>query len=88
MSIHRFPSLTREQLRAIWERNPLPVVRRLLWEVYRLRVVVLRTSGFVRMLRHQGDHERLAPMSKTLLTSVEEVLRDESVVKEDDARRL
>ncbi len=88
MYSHRFPPLTRAELRELWERNPLPAVRRLLWEVYRLRAVALRAADLIRTLRHQGDDNRLAPMSQSMLKNVEEVLRQEAVVKEDEGRRL
>lgn len=46
------PSLTSEELRAIqvWERtHRSPVVRRLLWEVFRLRVIALCADQFEAM---------------------------------------
>ncbi len=48
------PSLTREELRAIqdWERtHRLPTVRRLLWEVFRLRAIALHADQFEAMAR-------------------------------------
>jgi hypothetical protein len=45
----RFPPLTSDQLREIWQRAPIAAVRRLLWEIHRLRALVLRANDFVRM---------------------------------------
>lgn len=48
------PSFTREELRAIqdWERtHRSPTVRRLLWEVFRLRAIALRADQFESMAR-------------------------------------
>jgi hypothetical protein len=84
----RYRPLTGEQLRVIYETNPTPAVKRLLWEIHRLRAVVLRADDFVRTLaRYKGD-SRLDPGSGLALTSLREALRDEPVVNEDAARRL
>jgi hypothetical protein len=68
--------LTREQLRAIQDRNPdSPDVRALLWEVKRLRAVVLRSH----------DYFRQSPTSSTARTLHESMLQqleDEPAVKE------
>jgi hypothetical protein len=84
----RYRPLTSEQLRAIYEANPTPAVKRLLWEIHRLRASVLRADDFVRALeRHKGE-SRLDPGSGIALTSLREALREEPVVKEEAARRL
>ncbi len=57
-------------------------------EVYRLCAVTLRAADLVRTMRHQGDDKRIAPMSNSVLTSLDEALREEAVVKEDEAGRL
>jgi hypothetical protein len=52
------PSLTAEELRKIqeWERTRRsPVIRRLLWEVARLRGVALRANQFEEMMRSSGQ---------------------------------
>lgn len=36
------PPLTATELAEIYDRNPTPVVRRLLWEIHRLRSTILR----------------------------------------------
>ncbi|RWA55363.1 hypothetical protein AU476_07600 [Cupriavidus sp. UYMSc13B] len=38
------PKQTAAQLRAIYERNPCPEVRELLWEIHRLRLLLLRAN--------------------------------------------
>jgi len=51
------PSLTAEELRRIqeWERtHQSPVIRRLLWEVARLRGVALRANQFEEVMRSGG----------------------------------
>jgi hypothetical protein len=84
----RHRPLTGEQLRVIYETNPTPAVKRLLWEIHRLRAVVLRADDFLRALeRYQGD-SRLDPGSRLALSNLQEALREEPVVKEDAARRL
>jgi len=48
------PPLTSEELQAIqdWERtHPSPAVRRLLWEVFRLRTIALRADQFEALAR-------------------------------------
>ncbi len=70
------PPLTREQLEAIQARNPdSPDTRALLWEIKRLRAVVLKSH----------DYFRQAPMSsvaRTMHESMVEQLENEPVVKE------
>jgi hypothetical protein len=84
----RYRPLSGEQLRAIYETNPTPAVKRLLWEIHRLRAVVLRADDFVRTLaRYKGD-SRLDPGSGLALANLREALHEEPVVKEDEARRL
>lgn len=84
----RYSPLIRDQLRAIYETNPTPAVRRLLWEIHRLRAVALRANDFVRAVdRFQGE-SRLDPGSGLALKSLRAALQDEPVVREDEARRL
>ena len=52
------PSLTSDELREIqaWERsNPSPVVRRLLWEIFRLRAIALTARQYEEMTRRPGN---------------------------------
>jgi hypothetical protein len=48
------PKLTRAELRAIDQRNTSPDVRTLLWEIKRLRAIVLRADQLVRTLGPLG----------------------------------
>ena len=84
----RFPPLTREQLRGIWQRAPSPAVRLLLWEVHRLRALVLRANDFVRHATQRGAARTMDTTSGALLDGLRESLDDEPVVKEDEERRL
>jgi hypothetical protein len=84
----RSPPLTSDQLRGIWQRAPIPAVRRLLWEIHRLRALVLRANDFVRMATHRGADKRMDSTSSALLDGLRESLEDEPVVKEDEARRM
>ena len=84
----RFPPLTRDQLRAIWERSRLPVVRSLLWEIKRLRALVLRANDFVRMATYHKLERHMDSTTRTLFTSLQEGVKEEPVVKEDEARRM
>ncbi len=87
-SPRRFPPLSREQLRAIWERTRTPAARILLWEIHRLRALVLRANDFVRMARDRGLERHMDSTSQTLLKGLSDSLQDEPVVKEDEARRM
>jgi hypothetical protein len=80
--------LTREHLRAIWECNPLPVVRRLLWEIHRLRALVLRANDFARMAAYHHLERHMDTTSRSLLEGLRDSLKDEPVVKEDEVRRM
>ncbi|MDO3615385.1 hypothetical protein Q3O97_05965 [Ralstonia pseudosolanacearum] len=48
-----YPALTRADLRALYAAEPTPVVRRLVWEIYCLQVVV-KTAGAVIRCRNLG----------------------------------
>jgi hypothetical protein len=80
--------LNRDQLRAIFEANPLPPVRRLLWEIHRLRAVALRASNLLRAMDYNGSSARLDPASKLALVGLSEMLEGEPVVKEDAQQRI
>jgi hypothetical protein len=41
------PALTRADLHAIQERNESPDIKTLLWEIARLRAIVLQAVGFL-----------------------------------------
>ena len=84
----RFPPLTSDQLRAIWQRAPIAAVRLLLWEIHRLRALVLRANDFVRMATYYKAEQRMDTTSRSLLEGLRESLKEEPVVKEEDARRI
>ena len=78
--------LTRDQLRTVYELSPTPAVKRLLWEVHRLRAVVLRANDLVRTIDYNGT--KLDPASGLALKGLREALEAEPVVLEDQARRV
>ncbi|WP_432263275.1 hypothetical protein [Cupriavidus sp. TMH.W2] len=41
---YQYPRLTATELRTIYERNPCAEVRELLWEIHRLRLLLLRAN--------------------------------------------
>jgi hypothetical protein len=84
----RFPPLTRDQLRAIWQRAPSPAVRLLLWEIHRLRALVLRANDFVRHATQRGAAKGMDTTSSAILDGLRESLEDEPVVREEEARRI
>jgi hypothetical protein len=63
----RFPPLTRDQLRELWQRAPIAGVRRLLREIHRLRALVLRANDFVRMATYYKAEQRMDTTSRGLL---------------------
>lgn len=46
--------LSSAALRAIWQRNPMPEVRDLLWEIYRLQDVARQAYGVLTLARMWG----------------------------------
>jgi hypothetical protein len=70
------PPLTKADLIAIRDRNPDPDVRTLLWEIKRLRALVLRSHDLVRLLDDRGGPAGI------LIHGLREVLKDEPVVLE------
>jgi hypothetical protein len=82
----RYRPVTRDQLRTVYETNPTPAVKRLLWEVHRLRAVVLRANDLVRSIDYNGT--KLDPASLLALKGLREALEGEPVVREDAERRL
>jgi hypothetical protein len=78
------PPLTREQLRAIQDRNPgSSDVRELLWEVSRLRARVLRADQLQRSI---GD--TLPYGAGVILDCLRNEIRDEPCIAEDEGRRV
>ena len=80
--------LTRDQLRAIYETNPTPAVKRLLWEIKRLRgIVVLANSLFVSMDRARHSGARLTEDSQKILDQLRHRIRLEPASSEDPRSR-
>ena len=82
------PPLTREQLKDIWQRTREPAVRMLLWEIHRLRGLILRANDFVRQARYHGLYRHMDATSQTLFKGLQDSLKQEPVVAEDEARRM
>ena len=82
----KFVPLTRDQLRVIYETNPTPAVKRLLFDIKQLRAVALRAHDLVRTIDYHGD--RLDPASNLALGSLREALEHEPVVQEEKTRRV
>lgn len=61
-------------------------VERLLWEVHRLRAVVLRANDLVRAIDYNDT--KLDPASGLALKSLHEALEGEPVVQEDATKRI
>ena len=72
----------------VWTRARTPAVRILLWEVHRLRALVLRANDFVRIAAYHRLDRHMDTTSRTLFEGLRESLKDEPVVKEDEARRV
>jgi hypothetical protein len=81
----RFPPLTSDQLRAIYEANPSTAVRRLLWEIHRLRVVAIHADDFVRMAVYHKSDTRLDPHSLAMFKNLQRLVGAEPLVKEREA---
>src|SRR5215470_10308094 len=82
------PPLTREQLKDMWQRTREPAVRILLWEIHRLRALVLRANDFVRQAKYHGLYRHMDTTSQTLFKGLHDSLKQEAVVGEDEARRM
>jgi hypothetical protein len=68
----RYHPLTRDQLRTIYDANPVPAVRRLPWEIHRLRAGVLRANDLVRAMDRFKGQNRLDPGSELALIALRE----------------
>lgn len=63
----RYPPLTADELRQIYERNPTPEARRLLWEIDRLDELVFAARRFLSTLDQPNlESERLVAFSNLL----------------------
>ncbi len=76
-----YPALTRADLRALYEAEPTPVVRRLVWEIYCLHVVV-KTAGSV--IRARGMKDLMVPGGfEYVLDELARVLKSEAYIHEN-----
>lgn len=64
-----------------------PLKKALLWEIDRLRSVVLRASDFAQMATDKKPDQRMDSLSRTRFNGMGDLLKEEPVVKEDEARR-
>jgi hypothetical protein len=78
--------LTRARLRTLWERNPSPEVRALLWEVHRLRMLVLASQRVALRISAAGDFSRLDLTTQTMIDELRGRLIDEPVCQEESDR--
>ena len=78
----KYQPLTRDQLRAIYEASPTPAVRRLLWEIHRLRATILSADQLYQRLIETGTAARTDTTTQLLIGSLQERLKDEPVVRE------
>lgn len=74
------PRLTASQLRAVFERNPCAEVRELLWEIHRLRLLVLRANQLLETLG--GNHPPATQFVKDIL---QQELEGEPCIEERNA---
>jgi hypothetical protein len=81
MPTRRSP-LTRQQLRQIGERSPTRDTRDLLWEIHRLRTIVLQAEQLETRLRDMGVVARLDPTTKMIAEVLADSLCNEPVVLE------
>jgi hypothetical protein len=81
-SSKKFPPLNRDQLRTIYEASPTPAVRRLLWEIHRLRATILIADQLHQRLIETGTATRADTTTQLLIGALQERLKDEPVVRE------
>lgn len=78
--------LTRTRLLTLWEQNPSAEVRALLWEVHRLRMLVLAFQRVVLRISATGDFSRLHLTTQTMIDELRARLIDEPVCQEESNR--
>ena len=78
----KYEPLNSDQLRAIHKVNPTPGVRRLLWEIHRLRATILAADQLNQRLIETGAAARLDTTTQLLIGSLQERLKDEPSVRE------
>jgi hypothetical protein len=72
---------------AIYEVSPTPAVRRLLWEIHRLRATILAADQLSQRLVETGTAARTDTATQLLVGALQERLRDEPAVQEREALR-
>jgi len=77
----KYPALTQADLRAIYYENPTPAVRRLVWEIYCLHVVVKTAGAVIRARRMRG--QLLPGGFEHVLDELARVLEPESYILEN-----
>jgi hypothetical protein len=82
----KYPPLTKGQLRAIYEDAPTRPVKRLLWEIHRLRAVVLLAHDFVRSIDRHRHSNTLTTGSYDALDRLRSALDREPAVREEGNR--
>ncbi|MHA6823946.1 hypothetical protein ACQUKI_20780 [Ralstonia pseudosolanacearum] len=76
-----YPALSQAGIRDLYDANPTPAMRRLVWEIYCLHIVI-KTAGAV--VRAHRMRDQLIPGGiDYLLNELAEVLHDECYVHEN-----
>ncbi|MDB0544339.1 hypothetical protein LBW62_24190, partial [Ralstonia solanacearum] len=76
-----YPALTHADLRAIYQSDPSPAVRRLVWEIYCLHIVI-KTAGSV--VRARGMRNLMIPGGfELVLDELARVLQTETYIHEN-----
>ena len=78
--------LTRTRLRTLWERNPSPEVRTLLWEVHRLRMLALASQRLLLQISAAGNVSKLDLTTQAAIEGLRARLVDEPVCQEESDR--
>jgi hypothetical protein len=79
----KHPPLHVEELRGIWQTDRSPNVRRLLWEIARLRDVVLRSQRGLEMFNECFPPGKYRNVTQRIIDTLLDELADEPVVQED-----
>ncbi|WP_157793000.1 hypothetical protein [Bordetella genomosp. 8] len=85
----RYPALFHKELRALWDANPCPEVRRLLWEIARLHGRLVDAYDLIGRLREQQiDYQAsICLMNMRVVLEAEPSVRRELAIRQRDAAR-
>jgi hypothetical protein len=83
-SLRKYPPLQRHQLPAIYDRNRSPEVRTLLWEIARLRRLVMKVDDFFRAMSRNRHANRFDSVSEKILDEIYTALQNEPAISERD----